>query len=246
MKRRFYNPFGIIPFNLVGYYKFNDDYNDLIEPKVNLSASNISLDVGKLNSAAYSSGVTANILRNTGSEKEKYSMTNGTSDVDYSFSLWIYATATGSNYGCIFAKGAENSSASGDNAEYAFYLLKNNTLQMSLFSNGTTTNGMTKKTTATLPLNEWVHLVITNSGSTFKIYFNGVSQTVVSANIGSGFVKFKSQPFAAFGLFSSIGVSVAARTLYGKIDDFAIFKNYALTQKDIDWIYNSGNGRQLK
>ena len=90
-------------------------------------------------------------------------------------------------------------------------------------------------TTATLDAGTWYHLVITNDGSTTKIYLDGNTTP-----IGTG-----SDPTTYVNAPLRIGGYHASNYYYdGLIDEFAIFSS-ELSASDVSSIYNSGTPADL-
>jgi hypothetical protein len=84
------------------------------------------------------------------------------------------------------------------------------------------------------------HVVATYDGaSTIKIYINSVQKDVSNSNAGSW-----SAPYSADGLLrlGQAYFSSGSRYLDGKQDEFAIYSK-ALSQAEIDSLYNGGSGR---
>lgn len=98
------------------------------------------------------------------------------------------------------------------------------------------------------PLDQWVHVAMTVSGSdtsdwTVKIYINGVSQTVVSRYNDVPQTWSTNPARVHFNAASSYDypASIAGEQ---KIDEFAFWKR-VLSQAEITSLYNSGNGSAL-
>ncbi len=86
-------------------------------------------------------------------------------------------------------------------------------------------------------LGQWVHIVGTYDGTTVKTYFNGV--LVASNNTASGPIDWDPVPYALYiGRFHDDNENYVANAI---IDEVAIW-NRALTQEEIDYLYNDGNG----
>lgn len=85
-------------------------------------------------------------------------------------------------------------------------------------------------TTATLNSGTWYHLVITNDGSTSKIYLNGNTTPI---GTGSDTTNYVAAPLRVGGYFNN--------NYYfdGLIDEFSIFSS-ELSASDVSDIYNSG------
>lgn len=87
---------------------------------------------------------------------------------------------------------------------------------------------------------QWNHFVVVLDGITKKVYINGVEKTLtsyVSLGTVNSFDIANNQPFYLGGSI----IETYPNWFYGVIDEFGIWDR-ALTQTDIDELYNSGNG----
>jgi hypothetical protein len=89
-------------------------------------------------------------------------------------------------------------------------------------------------TNQSIQLNSWTMITMIYNGSSLKIYFNSILAYTVARSINPN---------------SSTTISMYTRTDYGgtfigKLDEIG-FYNLALTQNEIDLIYNNGNGITL-
>lgn len=141
-----------------------------------------------------------------------------------SSSIWVYSTARASSGGLqvIFGYGADS-----NNQSYGAYI--NYTGELVLWLGGTSD----RPTGYTLPLNTWVNLVITYSGTNAYVYINGnqVYTTSITISTGSSFFLFGVHPNS-----SSWGH-------VGYLDEIAIW-NRQLTSTEVTQLYNSGAGLQ--
>lgn len=234
--------------HLVGYYKFNDNLNDSAPSPVNLTTiPSPQYSAAKLgNGFDFNSTNIQNQVLKT-STAGKYAFTNGTNDLPFSLSFWMnYRGGGGGSFRHIFGRNKYGGSDNSTNAEYRITIEKSGRLSVVKFSQGNASNSIAITTTATIATNTFLHIVITDdaAGNTL-IYINGILQTTTISNNGSGFVRFGTTG-ASEGFGNSPGVADSRYWFNGILDDFAIFKGYALTQDDINYIYNSGNGKELK
>lgn len=232
---------------LVGYYKFNDNLNDSAPSPVNLTTiPSPQYSAAKLgNGFDFNSTNIKNQVLGT-STAGKYAFTNGTNDFAFSLSFWMnYRGVGGGSFNHIFGRNKYGSSDGTTNAEYRISIETSGKLSVVKFSQGNVSNSIGIITTATIATNTFIHVAITDdaAGNTF-IYINGILQTTTISNNGSGFVRFGLT--SANEGFGNVPGIPGSRWFNGILDDFAIFKGYALTQDDINFIYNSGNGKQLK
>jgi hypothetical protein len=139
---------------------------------------------------------------------------------DITLSAWIYRTASNSYEGVI-----EKSN-------------QTSTWDYSLFIQGSTARFLGSalspsqlNSTTTLPLNTWIHLVATRSGTTNNIYINGkldISGTA-TGSFGSG----------SNDLYIGSDDTNTTSKLNGQIDDVRVY-NYALTPEQIKSVYTNG------
>jgi hypothetical protein len=90
-----------------------------------------------------------------------------------------------------------------------------------------------------VPLNQWTLVTATGtSGSSSKVYFNGVLQPSSSGNYPSAWDGTVSYSGSWFALGQEVNEN---RPFIGLINDVAVY-NAALTQAQILAIYNAGRG----
>jgi hypothetical protein len=85
-------------------------------------------------------------------------------------------------------------------------------------------------------LNDWIHVVGTYDGTTVTVYINGVG---VSGTAETGDIDYQHVTTFKIGLYAA---SAWWLPYEGLIDDVAVWDR-ALTQQEIDWLYNAGSGR---
>ncbi|WP_145272259.1 LamG domain-containing protein [Tautonia plasticadhaerens] len=87
-----------------------------------------------------------------------------------------------------------------------------------------------------LPTGQWHHVVGVRSGGSLSIYVNGVAGTVASASFGT------ITP-THLDLGSNFGGSTSRlHLLPGRLDQFGVWGNRALSQADVTALFNSGSG----
>ncbi len=88
----------------------------------------------------------------------------------------------------------------------------------------------------------WYHIVIQQTGSGIELYVDGVKKTWLTNDLGT---KWISDAWASYSVF--MFGAYRQTTFYGgfnsKLDDYRVF-NRPLTQPEIDFLYNSGNGTE--
>lgn len=80
--------------------------------------------------------------------------------------------------------------------------------------------------------NTWKHLVITRSPSGFKLYIDGVLQFTYSGTLAEN---------TTYGFYS--GGYWTFREILGKYDQVAFWLGREITLEEVQFLYNSGNGR---
>lgn len=112
------------------------------------------------------------------------------------------------------------------------------------YSFGTAETQYGVRTTNSVPDSAWTHVAVTTNGSTWKLFLNGMEESLVvthGTNNGGWFGDV--DPYSG-----TIGIVVVSyTTLYspwdGKLDDIRIY-NRALTATEILALYNEGNGTE--
>jgi hypothetical protein len=101
-------------------------------------------------------------------------------------------------------------------------------------NSGADTNGRRTTGASKLSNGNWAHVVCRNSGGTFTVWVNGVSESLTEDSTASG---WGTQGF-------SIGRQYTGGTYHfdGLIDELGIW-GAAKSNDDIAWLYNSGSGR---
>jgi len=228
--------------NLVAYYTLNSITSD----STGLSPTGTATGVD------YVSGISGNAARfnATGdrvtiADNTNFSFTTGLgNDIPFSMSMWVYFTGFSSAFNFIINKRANT----GGNDEWQ--LIRSNSDGNLYFYKFDRTNPAIHQTirtsSAPFSLNTWYFITITDDGTKtvagMKMYINGTLQTVSSAGTGS----YTGMPNGTSG--TTIGISnwdFANSTLQhlGYVEEVAIWRNRALTQTEITYLYNSGTGR---
>lgn len=225
--------------NLVAYYKLNSDATDVI------NGNNGTL----INSPSFNSGIQGNAIDFindttlryfTNTDNDNFSFTNGVSDIPFSMSFWVYPYVIGgAQFNVIITK---RGLSSGANAEYQILIGASGEVQLILFSTIASNFIGIQKTGITA--NNWHHVVVTYDGSGItsglKLYINGVGSgtSPLSGGTYSGMINTTFNNY--FGIASH--TIQQDRKLKGKLDEFAVWKNRVLTQRDVDRLYNIGLG----
>ena len=217
------------------------------------TADNIATDVHVNNlggawsgTANYNTGINNNAFDFENNSTIRYvevpdndllSFTDGTNDVPFSISLWVYFYSF-SPIGNWLVNKRDLSNIS----EYQLIFYQNQ-ISFFKFSLGGNTNYITTNTGYIPAFNQWVHLAYTDDGSEFggKIYANGIDITASHTENGNYVRMINGNHFMAVGINSwSPSVSLKHR---GMIDEVAIFKGTELTQLQVQDLYNGGVGK---
>ena len=102
------------------------------------------------------------------------SLSNITPTSGASFSAWIYINGSNSNYGSIFA----NWSDIGGGTAYWIGTLINDSTTIQVYFNGSLISNITS-----LPLNTWMLLTISHTGSICKGYINAIERFSLSSTL---------------------------------------------------------------
>ena len=233
---------------LIGYYPFDNDFNDTKSPRVDLVQSgtgSISIVAGRIGNSVYCVPGTTGVLRNI-QGSIKYLFDDGVGSVPYTISMQIKMISAGSSYNTIIGLNSLGASNASSNAVWWVAVESDlSSINFRKYSLKTTAN-YTDYKVENPPIDEWFQLTISDDAQgNVKIWFENVLQTTIVTTAGTGFVRFQIGPNSRFGLFNALGTPNASRFFEGYIDDLAIFKGYAFTQADVDYVNNNGNPRRI-
>ena len=223
-----------VPTNgLVGWWPFNGNANDESGTGNNgtVTGATLTSDRFGVTNKAYSfNGSNSNYI--TVPDHNSLSFTNK----QFSFSLWVNATPTGSEALSFLSKGYLG------NYEYLLRKEQSNNNFGTYYWNLNGTCGPygspSTGSSPTLNLNMWENYTITADGSIFKIFKNGVLYLTFtnapSCSMGNGSNNL------LFGRYLGNGSPGAESSMNGKLDDIGIW-NRALTQEEVTALYNTSN-----
>jgi hypothetical protein len=214
------------------HYKLDSDLVDSFGNASLSSNGNVTFASGKIGNSAVFNG------SNSYAYKNDVTVLSGTSDRSYS--LWAYINSGSTGRQLLLGQG--NFGASNQNFD----------LEANSYHSGTVSdsygvhwwgNGL-KFDSAQVLYDQWVHLVITQSGGNInstntKLYVNGVQKTLNNANTSTYSIPSSSR----ISLGARAYGSGADRDLFvnGKIDHVRMF-NKVITQSEVNALYNSGTG----
>lgn len=207
--------------SLVAYYKLDESSGDASDATGNGNTginSSVTFAAAKINNGAVFNGSAYFTIADNSSIKPASAI---------SFGGWVNITST-SSYQMLIAKG-ENS---GDTRSYELRCY-GTTTQMEVQMRVGGAYIQARSTTA-IGTGSWVHVIFTRDGTTQKIYINGVSDTLETNVTQTGDIDYSTDSLW-------LGQRNGGLRFNGKLDEIAIWSK-ALTQDDIDLLYNGGDG----
>ena len=212
--------------------------NIIVTGSLNVQGKVLSQAEEKINKKAISlDGTNDHVLV---SDQNDYSFTNGSNDLPFSLSLWVYVGDISSDDGPFISKA--NFTTGGN--EFIFKHA-NGKLQFFLYDNDSSASGdsiRTQAPSATLSDATWHHVVATYSGNGsqtgIKVYTDGSQTTSTqSANGSYSRIRNTSTPVV---IGATQDLANANRVFEDRIADCVVF-NKELTSTEVAEIYNSGN-----
>lgn len=203
------------------FFNFNESSGNATDAVNSLSGVNTSatFSTGKLNNAAYFNGSAYFTVADN-------ALLEPTSDI--SFGGWVYISST-SSFQMIMAKG-ENA---GDTRSYELRCNGTTTqMQVQLRVGGGSYCACTS--TTAIGTGVWAHVIYTRSGTTQKIYINGVSDTLTSVTNNSGNIDYSTDDLW-------IGQRNGGLRFNGRLDMIGLW-DVVLTQAEVSQLYESGTG----
>lgn len=215
---------------LIAAYKFesngNDSYstyNGTVGTSVTFSTTNAVDGLAGQFTRVINSRIT---LPTTGNA---FSFTNGTTDRPFSIKANIYLRGLGVTQTIL----GKYSGSANNTSEYFFYVRPTNQLAI-VCCNRLTGNVIIGAQTAVLSLNTAYNVVVTYDASGtfggFKIYINGVSQTLTNISSGTGYVGMGIT--ALNPVIGNIAQASATFAMGGMIDELYVF-NRVITQAEV-------------
>jgi hypothetical protein len=226
--------------NLVGYYPFNSNANDLSGKGYNgTQVGSPTYGTGKV-SNAINFGNDATLRYVDIPDNNDFSFTNGTTDVPFTISLWVNLTGVSATGSWLINKRGLTSGTD----EWQFIFIGNRVQFLKLEFNNNAIYQITDTPINPLSINNWFHFVYTDNGSgsvgSGKIYRNGILFTERSQNIGGTYTRMPNgNNLTRIGMNSwTPSANLKHR---GLIDELAIWKNRELTATEVAELYTKGN-----
>lgn len=218
--------------SLIAYYKLDSSNTD---------STGISGNITLINSLGYTTGKLGDAFEFNAATKRgeitssisNFSFTNGSSDLPFTISLWVYFTGFSSSNNRLVSK-----RTSGGVAEY--HLASDSTSM--IFSKGSAASFTNNKTTIaniSWSLNTWYHVCITSNGTSEIIYINSVPLSGDTVTTGTYVCMSVTVAQVQIGNFSGLPNT----NHQGRIDELGFWKNRELSASEIAYLYNSGAGR---
>jgi hypothetical protein len=226
--------------NLVGYYPFNSNANDL---------SGKGYNGTQVGAPTYGTGKVGNAINfgNDGilryvdiADNNDFSFTNGTTDVPFTISMWVNLTSF-STIGNWFINKRGDTIGS-DEWQFMFFQNRVQFLKFQ-FNNKSIFQNIASSLNPFL-LNTWYHICYTDSGSgaigSGKLYINGSLNTAINANSGGTYTRMNNGTNITRIAMNS-WTPAASLKHRGLIDELAIWKNRELTATEVAELYTKGN-----
>jgi hypothetical protein len=179
------------------------------------------------------------------SDQDDYSFTNGSNDLPFSLSLWVYVGDISSDDGPFISKA--NFTTGGN--EFIFKHA-NGKLQFFLYDNISSAAGdsiRTQAPSATLSAATWHHVVATYSGNGsqtgMKVYTDG-SQTTSTQSANGSYSRLRSTSTPVV-IGATQDLANANRVFEDRLADCVVF-NKELSSSEVTEIYNSGKTMNVR
>lgn len=217
--------------------------NVIVTGSLNLQGRVLSEAEEKINKKAISlDGTNDHVLS---SDQDDFSFTNGSNDLPFSLSAWVYVGDISSDDGPFISK--SNFSTGGN--EWLFKHA-NGKLQFFLYDNISSAAGdsiRTQAPSATLSDATWHHVVATYSGNGsqtgMKVYTDG-SQTTSTQSANGSYSRLRNTSTPVV-IGATQDLANANRVFEDRIADCVVF-NKELTLAEVQEIYNSGNVMNMR
>ncbi len=179
------------------------------------------------------------------SDEDDFSFTNGSSDIAFSLSAWVYVGDVSADDGPFMAK----ANFSTGNTEFIFKHA-NGTLQFFIYDRDQSASGHQIRTlanSATLSDTTWHHVVATYSGNGshtgLKVYTDG-SQTTATQSTLNSYTRVRNTA-TPLTLGATEDLANANRVFEDRLADCVIF-NKELSSSEVTELYNSGKVMNIR
>lgn len=196
---------------LVLYYSMNK--RDLISSTLLIDRSGNGRTATLNGTAAIGSGKIQQGTTFTGVDGNGLSFAGLATGTTFTYSAWIYTSATAINYSNIFAQ-----------AQFVGFWYRPGLKRVSYYY------GADHQNNTDMALNQWHHIIITSDTGTGTFYIDGVADGTFLLAPG----------FTADGIGCDSGTG--AECLNGKLDDLRLY-NRVLSSSEINQLYRQGLGR---
>jgi hypothetical protein len=225
--------------NLVAYYKFEVNSNDYVALNTGID-TDILYQTGKIGNSAFFGSTDSRINLVATSD---LSFSDSLKDIPFTISLWLNFSDLSRTANWILNKRSGSSGndlwqfvESGDYIIFEKFDKVTNSINQSV---GFSSTG--------LSTNTWYHLVFTDNGTKtvegMSFYLNGIKQTVT--NFSNGVYTGMNEGINSATSIGATSWSTGNTNLSfkGKIDELGVWKNRALSQIDVNELYNAGAGK---
>ena len=212
------------------HYKFNETSGtDVIDSSGNSNTGTIGAGItinqtGKINKSYL-------FANNDNTSNVNFGNLNWFSETNYSVCGWFNRTG---NFGS-FTNFLTKTTSTGYDRPLTISFGSDNAMVCSIGNGSDTLTNLVS--TSTFSSTGWNHYCYTKSGNDIKLYINNSLEDSDTLS----YTPTTNTTNILLGNLSS--TSYASRTYAGNIDDFRIY-DFVLTKKDINLIYNSGNGTE--
>ena len=230
--------------NLVAYWNFDGNGTDSVNSITPTLETNVTYNNDSI--LGTSAAITANNAVLKYADRDDFSFTDGTNDLPFSISFWVFFTGFSSSVNNLVLKRQQ---FTGTNAEWSI-LRANSTTRIIIAKrskhNVTIIHSVSTSANA-FNLNSWYHIVATDNPTNIstennlKIYVNGVedSDSRETNSLYQGMGNTTSQ----LAMLNADANAALANSHQGRLDEVAIWKNRELTPKEVLYLYNAGAGR---
>jgi hypothetical protein len=224
--------------NLVAYYAFESNANDSHGGKNGTLFGTPTFTTG-INGNAINFGNNTNLNSLTVADNDDFSFTNGTNDLPFSFSCWVNFTAFSTTANFIVNK---RGGSSGSDEWQFTYSPATERLSFVKFSLINTSNQQVRSDFKP-NLNQWYHIVITDSGTgnvaDMRMYIDNVLQTT---KLNTTYVRMPNATSLVRMGLANFNL-IEALKHRGLLDELAIWKNRELNATEVAELYNAGAGK---